>query len=436
MIDAYASGLSPGGLGDLVAGIDPSAVVVTSTPSMLYWRCPPMSVDAPRQAIDAVHRASSAPVTLIGPHATATPEWALQRTGADWCYRGAFERELPGILINGSYRGSPHVCSSLENRGTVSVLPAGQLPRASFGWLAAQAGYEPHMWSVTDEELAAVGGIGSGVTLEASRGCPWSCVYCAKEPVRGKFDRRPLADLVAEIEEIARLGVEYVFFIDETFNIQSAEFRRLLGLLGERGIRFGFQGRPDLIDRRMAEQLRAAGCIYAELGIDTVSNSLSSDIGRRQSLERARGGVEVCREYIPIVRFNRLNLQTGDYREMFGDVQDDWEYPPDPAFPYPGAALGERVMRTYGYPSFDWDFARRYSWWLRIEVFLHRKHPYLDPADVRSLQGAFLGLTDTAATEIAAALGPVVMTPPEFHAQNKIVMRRGPGVRTRSSGTQ
>lgn len=433
VIDAYASHLDEQQLGRLVAEIDPTAVVVTTTPTLLYWRCPPMSVEAPRRAISVVRQACSAAVTVIGPHGTSNPAWTLSHTGADWCYRGAFERELPGILLSGGYSASRHVASPHGQSGGICVLAAQDLPRASFDWIPVDASYTPHMWSITEAEAAIAAQCSRGVLLEASRGCPWACAYCAKAPVRDKFARRPLDDVEAELEQVTTMGADYVFFIDETFNIKSAEFDKLLELLRASALRFGFQGRPDLIDDRMASQLRDAGCVYVELGIDTVSDSLSSKIGRRQVLERTHKGLQACRDYIPLVRFNRLNLQTSDYREIFESGREDWDYPPDPAFPYPGAAIGEFIMRKYDRPVFDWDFARRYSWWLRIEVFLQRSVDTAESVNVRDLQKAFLELPDDIATVLATALGSEVRSPASFHELNKIVMQRGPGVRTRST---
>lgn len=434
VIDAYASCLDEEQLGVLIADADPTAVVVTTTPSLLYWRCPPMTLVAPRRAINVIRQVCSAPVTIIGPHGTASPLWALRNTGADWCYRGAFENELPGILISGDYEGSDYIVSADGRRhGRISVLAAQNLPTASLSWLDWDAGYVPHMWSVTEQEAAILPQCQRGLLLEASRGCPWSCAYCAKAPVRDKFGRRPHHRLQVEIEQASRIGADYVFFIDETFNIDSPGLRQLLELLRGKDLRFGFQGRPDLIDEEMAAQLGDAGCVYVELGIDTVSDTLSSGIGRRQALQRAYEGLQACRDRIPLVRFNRLNLQTSDYLEMLGSAQEDWEYPPDPAFPYPGARLGELVMQKYGYDTFDWDFARRYSWWLRIEVFLQRNLPTIGPGDVRNLQRAFLELAEPTASALAVALHSPVQSPAEFYALNKIVMRKGPGVRTRSA---
>lgn len=435
VVDAYAQSLDEEQLAALVREIAPSAVVVTTTPSMLYWRCPPMSVDAPRLAVEAIRRVSDAPVTIIGPHGTATPEWTIRRTGAPWCFRGAFERELPGLLVSGEYQASRHVAGGGAANASTQVLNAADLPLANFDWIDSAARYPPHMWCVTDTERKSAATVTKGALLEASRGCPWSCSYCAKAPVRDKFGRRPVELVEAEIRMLQARGFDYVFFIDETFNLGGPQFDQLLDAIAGTGIAFGFQGRPDLIDEKTAARLRAAGCLYAELGIDAVSDGLSTQIGRRQRLDGARRGVEACGSQLPIVRFNRLNLRTRDYLRLLGDYRDDWEYPADPAFPYPGASLGDLVMRDHGRAGFDWEFAQRYSWWLRMEVYIQRNYPELPGETVDVLQRGFLSLEVDAARSLAAALNDLVQTPADFLSANKTVLRKGSSVRTRHTSS-
>ncbi len=435
VIDAYARSLSEQQFADEVSRTAPLAVVVTTTPSLLYWRCPPLSVDAARLAVRAIRQESDAPVTVIGPHGTATPEWTLAQTGADWCFRGAFERGLARLLISGDYEWSPYVVGDTAKNSAVAVLRADELPLANFDWVDQESPYPPHMWCVTDEERGIAASVTRGAILEASRGCPWSCAYCAKEPVRGKFGRRPVELVEKELGMVKARGFDYVYFIDETFNLGGPELIELLGVIARSGLSFGFQGRPDIINEDMAAQLRAAGCLYAELGIDTVSNGLSSQIGRRQRLDSAQRGIDACARHVPIVRFNRINLRTRDYVRLLGDYREDWDYPADPAFPYPGAPLGDLLMRDYGKASFDWDFARRYSWWLRIEVYLQRNLEALPGEVIESLQRAFMNLREDEASRLASALGQLVETPSDFLAANKIVMQRGPGVRARDTSS-
>ncbi|MET7712368.1 radical SAM protein [Streptomyces sp. NPDC005407] len=442
VFDGYVTGVELKQLADQVRSFGPTAVVVSTTPSLLYWRCPPMTVKAVQVAVSAIREAADCPVVLIGPHASFTPDWALRETGADACWRGAFERGLATSLVEGFDATSPHMYvgtgqgKAVSRPGSIAVLPANQLPTADFRPFDRSVRYPPHMWCVNDEERSLAASLVSGALLEASRGCPWACAYCAKGPVRDRFGRRPLPNLKDELLDLVARGIDYVFFIDETFNVPGHALDELLELLAGLPLSFGFQGRADLMSPVMCDALAAAGCVYAELGVDVVSDALAKDIGRRQHLDRSERGIGTAQAAIPIVRFNRLNLRTIDYIDMYGDNDGgDWEFPPDPAYPYPGAPLGRELMAQFGISDFDWGFAERYAWWLRLEVHLQRTQPHLSVTTVRELQRTFLALDREAASALARLLEPLTVVP-GFHDANKSVNGEGARVRLRDTGEE
>src|SRR5206468_947479 len=59
--------------------------------------------------------------------------------------------------------------------------------------------------------------VGSGGELEASRGCPYHCTFCAKDNFRNAFRKRPLQVVLAELDGLIAAGARYVYFIDEIF---------------------------------------------------------------------------------------------------------------------------------------------------------------------------------------------------------------------------
>jgi hypothetical protein len=60
-------------------------------------------------------------------------------------------------------------------------------------------------------------------------------------------------------------------------------------------------------------------------------------------------------------------------------------------------------MRLYGRNEFDWEFALRYSWWLRMEVELQRSPNRVEDAELAVRQAEFLALPDADARAIAIA---------------------------------
>ena len=91
--------------------------------------------------------------------------------------------------------------------------------------------------------------------MEASRGCPYHCTFCAKDNFRDDFRRRPLETILEELEGIMDAGVEYVYFIDEIFLPDQKLFEALI----PKRLKFGIQTRIDLWNSDMLDLLGRAG---------------------------------------------------------------------------------------------------------------------------------------------------------------------------------
>ena len=425
--NAYARNLDIQRTVEEVLQTDPTHVVVSTVASILYYRCPPFSVRAPFRILEALDIAGFRGMTiLVGPHATHSPLWSRTQTGAEVAWRGSTDLQLGQALLSDPSLASCAYADSAKSSGaSVAVDLANSIPAANLRVEPASVEMPPHAWLLSDDESQLLGA-SKGLLLEASRGCPWSCAYCAKGPVRDKYSHRPIEALKQEIHEAEHLGYEYAFFIDETFNIPGAHLDAVLAILGDSKIKFGFQGRPDLITKQNASDLADAGCVYVELGVDVASTKQSHDLGRRQSLDTAERGVDACREAIPLVRFNRLNFSTNDYSEMYPEYVGGkaWSVPVDPVYPYPGSPLGESLMRRFDRESYDWEFAEVYSWWLRLEVRLQRDIPNLAPKALVALEAAFLSLPREVTSQIFGYMNGIAADP-LVHSLNKAVQGHG-----------
>ncbi len=433
MVDAYHEDLVVSDVVGLVMTEAPETVLISSIANILYWRCPPFSVQAVRVLVDALDEAGfSGDIVVVGPHGTHSPASTLRTTGADVVWRGVTEESLAQALARRQLRDSRFAYVGPGTGGHIAVSRASQIPRADLSFFGERL-YAPHAWSLTQSERALMGDLHRGLLLEASRGCPWSCAYCAKGPVRDRFERRPIERVAAEITAAKDSGWDYVFFIDETFNIPSVELDELLDVLHASGLRFGFQGRPDLVDAARARRLADAGCVYVEFGVDVAGDQLSREVGRRQHIDRAQRGIEAASDHIPIVRYNRLNMQTIDYRALYpSDRELEWDVPVDPIYPYPGAPLGEAFMQLHGMAEFDWEVGERYSWWLRMEVNLQRTQPHLAQEDIRAAQARFMALTRAEAISVAESMQGI-QSFDGLHDLNKAVMGKGGALHIRST---
>ena len=92
LVDALMEDLSPGRVSARLDAFGEDYLVLPTAPSYLFWRCPQPELRVPRDWIAALNRCSCK--VSIGPHGSATPQAALDKTGADVVLRGEPDQTL------------------------------------------------------------------------------------------------------------------------------------------------------------------------------------------------------------------------------------------------------------------------------------------------------------------------------------------------------
>lgn len=356
LIDAQLEPASLSEIRQRVADFAPHFSALTTAPSYLFWRCPPPELSTPLRTLQAIRDVCGKSV-VVGPHASTTPRSTLRKLGADAAVLGECEealleladRQAEFTAVSGlSYRnGADEIVTSGKKRATdMTKLPALRWPRA----LLDAHRHHHHRF---DRAPRA-----SGAELEASRGCPYSCTFCAKQNFRDKFRRRPLPIVLEELDALIAQGVEYVYFVDEIFMPD----RALLEALRDRPIEFGVQLRIDLFDLPLLELLGRAGCVSIEAGVESITVEGRSLLAKRCKLstDELSELLIAAKRHVPFVQANLLEARTDEPGEVrrFRDTLDAagvWSNDPVPLFPYPGSPdYGAR----WGSPDdFAWERA-------------------------------------------------------------------------------
>ena len=211
--------------------------------------------------------AGLAAVTVaVGPHGSTTPRAALRKLVVDAVVQGECEEVLVRLADYAAPRLGRHrrAVPSRGRRDHRPGRPAGRRPRSPAG--AALAGTTLRRHAHHHHRFDAAPAV-PGAEMEASRGCPYRCTFCAKENFRDRYRRRPLATILAELDGLIEAGVGYVYFIDEIF----LPWRELLEAVARRPVAFGVQTRIDLWREDMLDLLGAAGCVSIEAGVESLT---------------------------------------------------------------------------------------------------------------------------------------------------------------------
>jgi len=206
--------------------------------------------------------------------------------------------------------------------------------------------------------------VGPGAEMEASRGCPYHCTFCAKDNFRNNYRKRPLATILEELDTLVRRGVEYVYFIDEIF-LPDAQ---LLNAVAERNIKIGVQTRIDLWNESSLDALARAGCVSIEAGVESITEAGRAYLDKKckMSTDELTDRLLYAKRKVPFVQANLLAMTADDaseieawrhHLEQFGV----WANKPVPLFPYPGSP---EYTRAWGAPD-DMAWERAHEAYLK-----------------------------------------------------------------------
>ena len=192
------------------------------------------------------------------------------------------------------------------------------------------------------------------VQLWASRGCSFTCNFCAWPQIlyADNHYRTRSADAVAsEMLAMAEQGYESVYFDDDTFNLGKGRTAEIAKVFQERGVDFpwGFMGRADTCDPRQYEALARTGLMAVKYGVESADTARLKQIGKNLDVDRVRESVKMVHSLgIKVHLTFMFGLQGETLDTMQRTLDLAYELDPDSAqftiaVPFPGSRLHEEL---------------------------------------------------------------------------------------------
>jgi len=310
-------------------------------------------------------------VTIIGgPHATAMPDEGLLK-GLDYVVRGEGEFTMLELMKNLTNPEGIRGLSYMKNGQPVHNPDREFMSGEEMDKLPFPARHLfPDIHRYKGQE--ALGSKVPCASIMTSRGCPFGCKFCYKAVFGKKFRARTPENIVAEIIYLKETyGVKEVAIVDDTFTSDVKRVIKFCDLLIEKKVNMRWSCpngiRVDIGDLEMFKKMKKAGCYRTALGIESGSQRILDDIGKRISLKEIEDTVSMLKKaHIKTMGFFMLG-NLGENKETMQETIDfairiKTDYAQFLlAIPYPGTALYEIVKREGKFFIENWDEYGQYE---------------------------------------------------------------------------
>ncbi len=232
----------------------------------------------------------------------------------------------------------------------------------------------------------------ASIQFMTSRGCPFSCTWCAR-PIFGRKYRQYGPERAADEVEllVTRYGVEHLWLFDDTFVVRRQWVEAFCDAIVARGlsVRWECLARTDLVDRALLEKMKAAGCRRINFGFESGSQRVLDAMKKGTTAADAR---RVARD------MHELGISMGGY-VLFGYPGEEWEdieqtialvrdiapvdYSTSVALPMPGTEFhglvrdvlhAERDWASEDPDAVQWQAPYSAGFYRLVESLLHAEH--------------------------------------------------------------
>jgi len=310
------------------------------------------------------------PVVIGGALATFSHDEVFSAMSADVCVMGEGERtavELFPAVISGedlsqikgiAFRagGQTVVTEPRENIQDLDTLP---LPSYSlFDMETYIRNCSVYSKYGTYNRLPAI-------NVFTGRGCPYNCHFCSRTILGARY--RSVDSVIDEIRLLIRkFGIRGVFFNDEMLVGSKKRVYELCEKIGPLGLKWNCQGRANLMDKDMLENMKSAGCVSVGYGVETGSQAILDAMNKNQTLEDVTRAVNmtVSAGIEPIPQW--MVGYPGENEETLSRTRSTFrgfDFPVNPPFictPLPGTKLYRDAVQEGRIPD-KVDFHRNLS---------------------------------------------------------------------------
>ncbi|MFH1607961.1 MAG: sugar phosphate nucleotidyltransferase [archaeon] len=132
-------------------------------------------------------------------------------------------------------------------------------------------------------------------TMMTSRGCPFSCIFCASHEKKVQF-RNP-ENVRQEVKKLKQQGYEAVYIFDENFVVKKEHFETIIDIFKEEQMKYRIEMRSTDVNEDVVRRLKNSGCISVALGIESGNDKILQNINKGTTVESNKNAIELFSRY-------------------------------------------------------------------------------------------------------------------------------------------
>jgi radical SAM PhpK family P-methyltransferase len=135
-------------------------------------------------------------------------------------------------------------------------------------------------------------------SMRTARSCAYSCAFCSYPYFAGPLTLAGLGVIEREFSFLHAAGVQYINFIDDTFNIPLPRFKEILRCMIRNRFDFRWYSyfRCSNADDETFDLMAASGCVGVFLGIESGDQSVLRNMNKHATVEKYRRGIGKLKE--------------------------------------------------------------------------------------------------------------------------------------------
>ena len=284
ILDCEALELSPAEIKKRIESFKPEVVGVSALTTNI------------RGALETARLAKAAGAIVIigGPHLMVFPQETLAYEFIDYGLRGEGEIAMVQLLRCIEKREPlervPGVVFRMNGKIVVNE-PA----RVDDIDMVSMPAY--HLLPLDKYEISNFGG--KTLSMFTTRGCPYHCGFCYRNPLLYKVRKRNPAKVVDEIEYVVeRFKINHINFVDEVITLDKNHMRAICEGILKRNLNIRWQAatRVNTVDDELLKLMHSAGCHTLRFGVESGNQKMLNLMNKEITLRQAEEAFQLCKK--------------------------------------------------------------------------------------------------------------------------------------------